>query len=76
VSKETGRIRVRVEDAGRGFDPAQLLSATEETGLGVRGMRDRVHFFNGRFTVRSAPGSGTIVEAEIPLPAPAGAEAR
>lgn len=76
VSKENGRIRVRVEDAGRGFDVAQILSAAEEAGLGVRGMRDRVHFFNGRFTVRSSPGSGTVVEAEIPLPAAAGTEAR
>ena len=76
VSKENGRIRVRVEDTGRGFDTAQILSSSEETGLGVRGMRDRVHFFDGRFTVRSAPGSGTVVEAEIPLPASGRAEAR
>ena len=76
VSKETGRIRVRVEDTGRGFDTSQILSAAEETGLGVRGMRDRVQFFNGRFVVRSAPGSGTVVEAEIPLPASAATEAR
>ena len=76
VSKETGRIRVRVEDTGRGFDAAQILSSAEDAGLGVRGMRDRVHFFNGRFTVRSAPGSGTVVEAEIPLPASGRAEAR
>jgi signal transduction histidine kinase len=25
---------------------------------------------NGRFTIRSAPGSGTVVEAELPLPEP------
>jgi two-component system, NarL family, sensor kinase len=75
VSKEAGRIRVRVEDQGRGFEPAQILSSAEEAGLGVRGMRDRVHFFNGRFKVRSAPGAGTVVEAEIPLPQPPGTEA-
>ncbi len=72
VSKEAARIRVRVEDRGRGFDPAQILSAAEDAGFGVRGMRDRVHFFNGRFALRSTPGSGTVVEAEIPLPASPG----
>jgi signal transduction histidine kinase len=33
-------------------------------------MRDRVEFVNGRFSLRSAPGEGTVVEAEIPLPDP------
>jgi two-component system sensor histidine kinase UhpB len=68
VAREARQIRVRVEDAGRGFEAARILSAAEETGFGVRGMRDRVQFFEGRFAVRSAPGSGTVVEAEIPLP--------
>ncbi len=76
VVRGPGRFRVRVEDRGRGFDATQVLSASEESGLGVRGMRDRVHFFNGRFGVRSAPGAGTVVEAEIPLADETGAEAR
>ncbi|MFY9550977.1 MAG: sensor histidine kinase [Thermoanaerobaculia bacterium] len=72
VTREGRRIRVRVEDGGRGFDAARILSAADESGSGVRGMRDRVHFFDGRFTVRSTPGSGTMVEAEIPLPSAEG----
>ena len=71
-SSGTSVPRRRVAEIG---NAAQLLSSTEDAGLGVRGMRDRVHFFNGRFTVRSAPGSGTVVEAEIPLPS-ADTEAR
>jgi signal transduction histidine kinase len=30
-------------------------------------MHDRVEFLHGRFSIRSAPGEGTAVEAEIPL---------
>jgi two-component system sensor histidine kinase UhpB len=63
-------IRVRVEDGGRGFDSARILSESDEAGFGVRGMRDRVHFYDGSFRLRSAPGSGTVVEAEIPLASP------
>ena len=70
VTWDARRIRVRVEDGGRGFDSAGVLSAADETGFGVRGMRDRVHFYDGHFRLRSAPGSGTVVEAEIPLPDP------
>src|SRR6185503_6807479 len=62
------RLRVRVADAGEGFDVAEFWSSTdEERGFGLRGMRDRVHLFAGRFTVTSQPGSGTTIEIEVPL---------
>ena len=62
------RLSVRVEDRGAGFDPREALSGKdEERGFGVRAMRDRVEFVRGRFSLRSAPGQGTSVEAEIPL---------
>jgi two-component system sensor histidine kinase UhpB len=68
LSRGADRIAVRVEDRGVGFDAEGVLSAREEdSGFGVRAMRDRVQSFNGRFALRSVPGSGTVVEAEIPL---------
>jgi two-component system NarL family sensor kinase len=64
---EADRVVVRVEDRGVGFDADGLLAAREEDrGFGVRAMRDRVLSFRGRFSLRSVPGSGTVVEAEIP----------
>ncbi len=72
LSRERRRLTVRIADHGAGFHPDALLSARdEERGFGVRAMRDRVEFVDGRFSLRSAPGEGTIVEAEIPLPDPA-----
>lgn len=68
LSRREDRLLLRVEDSGAGFDAEGVLSAREEDrGFGVRAMRDRVHFFNGRFSIRSAPGKGTVVEAELPL---------
>jgi len=72
LSRARRRLTVRIADHGAGFHPDALLSARdEERGFGVRAMRDRVEFVDGRFSLRSAPGEGTIVEAEIPLPDPA-----
>jgi two-component system sensor histidine kinase UhpB len=68
VGRGADRLRVRVEDAGSGFSPDDLLaSADDERGFGVRAMRDRVEFVNGRFSIQSAPGRGTVVEADLPL---------
>ena len=68
LRREAERLSVRVEDLGAGFHPQEALSGKdEERGFGVRAMRDRVEFVRGRFSLRSAPGQGTAVEAEIPL---------
>ncbi|MGA7234206.1 MAG: sensor histidine kinase [Bryobacteraceae bacterium] len=56
------RIRVRISDDGRGFDPKRTR------GLGILGMEERVKRLGGDFTVDSAPGRGTAILAELPLP--------
>ena len=72
LCRERRKLSVRIADRGTGFDADALLSASDEDrGFGVRAMRDRVEFVDGRFSLRSAPGEGTVVEAEIPLPDPA-----
>ena len=53
-------LRVSVRDDGRG---ATALSG----GSGLLGLQDRVETLGGGFTVRSTPGSGTTVQAEIPV---------
>jgi two-component system, NarL family, sensor kinase len=70
LEKRGGRLLLRIEDQGAGFDANAVLTAgDEDRGFGVRAMRDRVHFFHGRFAIRSAPGKGTTVEADIPVAA-------
>jgi signal transduction histidine kinase len=63
-----GGFQLRIKDNGRGF-AAKRRSATEKKGLGLLGMQERVRLVNGRCIVQSAPGRGTTVIAEIPLPA-------
>ena len=54
-------VRLDVTDDGTGFDPALPV-----TGYGLRGMRARVGDIGGDLRVRSAPGTGTTVTAEVP----------
>ena len=68
LRREPDRLVIRISDPGSGFSPETLLSASEDDrGFGVRAMRDRVEFMNGRFSIRSAAGEGTTVEAELPV---------
>jgi signal transduction histidine kinase len=51
-----------VADDGTGFD----ASATTD-GYGLVGMRQRLSRVGGILTVESSPGSGTILNASVPL---------
>jgi signal transduction histidine kinase len=55
-----GRLRVEVEDDGRG-------GASPRTRSGLAGLRDRVEAVGGQLTVASPAGAGTRVVAELPL---------
>jgi signal transduction histidine kinase len=59
---EGHRLRVTVQDDGKGFDPAR------ERGLGILGMEERVVQLGGTLTVDSGRGRGTTVSFELPLP--------
>jgi signal transduction histidine kinase len=65
------KIRLEIRDFGRGFEP----SAAPEGGspgerVGVGGMPEWIMLLNGDFELRSHPGKGTTVVAEVPLPPP------
>ena len=53
---DDGMLEFRVEDDGRGFDPANTAR-----GSGLQGMGDRVDAIGGTITVESCPGAGTVV---------------
>jgi signal transduction histidine kinase len=58
---EHGMLRVRVRDDGVG--------GARPEGSGLVGLGDRLASLDGRFQVDSPPGGGTLVAADIPLPA-------
>jgi len=57
------RIIVRIEDDGRGFDPAAL--ANGKRGLGLSSITERTQMLGGEVVIDSAPGSGTCVTVNI-----------
>ncbi|RME85621.1 MAG: PAS domain S-box protein [Caldilineae bacterium] len=58
-------VHLQVADEGRGFDPDAAFVGGYTAGLSS--MRERATLLGGHFEIDSAPGSGTIVSASIPL---------
>jgi signal transduction histidine kinase len=61
LSYRPASVSLEVTDDGQGFDPAQVNG-----GYGLRGMRERLGQAGGRVELRTAPGEGTCVRAEVP----------
>ena len=68
LSYGTDAVRLLVSDDGIGFEPSISSSAPSPTrgGFGMTSMRERIRLAGGRIEVRSAPGMGTRVDAEVP----------
>lgn len=63
---EDGRVRLSVEDNGRGMPDTP---ARHPAPLGIVGMRDRARLLGGDVSVHSRMGQGTTVMADLPLAA-------
>jgi signal transduction histidine kinase len=61
IEEDQTLVRVTVRDDGDGFDPR---AKTE--GFGLIGMQERAELVGGTVEIRSAPGGGTTVHAELP----------
>ena len=59
-----GRLRLRVSDDGRGFNP-DIASQN-----GLVGLRDRIRALGGTVTIVSRPGEGTRMSASLPVDQP------
>jgi PAS domain S-box-containing protein len=62
MARENGVFAVEVRDDGKG-------GAEPTPGSGLSGLADRVGAADGTLTIKSPPGDGTLVRAELPLPA-------
>ncbi|MBA2443597.1 MAG: GAF domain-containing sensor histidine kinase [Rubrobacter sp.] len=58
-----GQVRLTVQDDGRGFDSGNIPDGRH----GIIGMTERAAALGGTLVVRSEPGTGTLVEAAVPL---------
>jgi signal transduction histidine kinase len=60
-------LRLVIEDDGRGFD-VEATKRSRGSGLGLFGMEERLALIGGTVRVESAPGRGTRISVEAPLP--------
>ena len=61
VTQERDRLLLSVQDDGQGFNP------TQERGMGLIGMEERVSSLGGRLVVESTSGEGTLLRVALPL---------
>ena len=69
-------VQLAINDDGVGFDPDRSPDRRgRKAGLGLLGMRERATYVGGTLKIKSAPRTGTKIEARIPLPPPVAAAA-
>src|ERR1700691_564617 len=68
VRQEDYRVRVEVQDQGKGISSEKQLelTASGRTGMGFRGMRERLRQLGGTLQIQS-DGTGTTVIATLPV---------
>jgi PAS domain S-box-containing protein len=67
IRRIKGVVRMEIHDNGKSFEAARVLLAKKYKRLGLLGSRERVEMVGGAFDVKSAPGEGTTIRAEIPI---------
>lgn len=61
-----GRLTLRIEDDGRGFDPNVALEPnTTRTAWGLLGMQERANLIDASLELNSQPGKGTTLILEL-----------
>ncbi len=68
ISRRGEVIEILVEDAGSGFDPAQVEQCAHDgQGFGLSSIRERLGLLGGRIEIESLPGRGTRIKLQAPL---------
>jgi signal transduction histidine kinase len=68
MSRSEGHVSAEVRDDGNGMNPERLFQIRSGgSGVGVRGMRERIRQFQGSLEIDSDL-TGTSVTVQIPIP--------
>jgi PAS domain S-box-containing protein len=68
IARGSGKVVVDVSDDGRGMDRDKLAKLrVRSTGLGLRGIRERVRQFDGDVEIESHENRGTSVRITFPI---------
>ena len=69
LTKQGGGVQLVIHDDGIGFDSKKNYPNAKngKAGLGLLSMRERASYVGGALNIKSTPGKGTTIQAEIPL---------
>ncbi len=68
IARQDGEVVVEVRDAGRGISAENLARIQARgTGVGLRGIRERVRQFGGAVRMESQEGVGTTIFVTLPV---------
>jgi signal transduction histidine kinase/CheY-like chemotaxis protein len=67
IARKDGRVAVEIQDLGKGMSAQRLAEVqSDSSGVGIRGMRERLGQFNGEMKIES-DSTGTRILVSIPL---------
>jgi len=68
IRERDGQVMVDIEDKGKGIPPEKRaeMASTGTTGVGIRGMQERLRQLGGKMAIES-DNSGTVVTVRLPL---------
>ncbi len=76
IAREPEQITVDIRDEGRGMSPDKVAELQlGGSGVGIRGMRERLRQFDGKMLIESS-SSGTQIHVTIPVPTAADGESK
>jgi signal transduction histidine kinase len=67
LRREDRTIWVSIHDDGIGFEVPAVLAKRGQRGLGLIGIRERLHALGGTLQIDSQPGQGTELIVAVPL---------
>ncbi len=67
LQRVPGGVLMQIKDNGKSFDFESVRHDNHGKRLGLIGMQERIEMVGGKFSVVSAPGQGTTIQAQVPL---------
>lgn len=68
LQQRDSTLQITIRDNGVGFDTATMHVHSERgSGIGLRGMEERLRLVEGQLDITTAPGHGTEIRARVPM---------
>jgi len=69
LSHSIDKLSIVIDDDGKGFDYHNLIKESEESGMGLFFMKERISYIEGRLFINSEKNEGTRITINIDLEA-------